>query len=274
MDSEAIRTPASIRLKRDLGQEAVSLAVKGEWMRSTEVNKAILELFPDDVEAMNRLVKALIELGSYLDARAVLDRVCETAPYNKIAKKNRARLDQLAASPGAAKRAKKTAGASAALPPVFIEESGKSATTILRNTTGNKAVIHVSSSDQVVLSPEKNTVTVRTLDGQLLGQVEPKLSSRLARLMSGGNKYTAAIVTVNEQGVSIIIRETFKNPSLGNVCSFPTKVKQDDRASLNETVARLLREDDRDADQDADEDDEEENVIVEEELDTGWHEDE
>ena len=274
MDSEAIRTPASIRLKRDLGQEAVSLAVKGEWMRSTEVNKAILELFPDDVEAMNRLVKALIELGSYVDAHAVLDRVWETAPYNKIAKKNRARLDQLAASPGAAKRAKKTAGASAALPPVFIEESGKSATTILRNTTGNKAVIHVSSSDQVVLSPEKNTVTVRTLDGQLLGQVEPKLSSRLARLMSGGNKYTAAIVTVNEQGVSIIIRETFKNPSLGNVCSFPTKVKQDDRASLNETVARLLREDDRDADQDADEDDEEENVIVEEELDTGWHEDE
>ena len=79
---------------------------------------------------------------------------------------------------------------------------------------------------------------------------------------------------MNDQGVSVIIRETFKNPSLGNVSSFPTKVKQDDRASLNETVARLLREDDRDADQDADEDDEEENVIVEEELDTGWHEDE
>ena len=81
MDSEAIRTPGSARLKRDLGQEAVNLAIQGEWLRSTEVNKAILELFPDDVEAMNRLVKALIELGSYVDARAVLDRVCETAPY-------------------------------------------------------------------------------------------------------------------------------------------------------------------------------------------------
>ena len=40
MDSEAIWTPGSARLKQDLGQEAVSLAVQGEWLRATEVNKA------------------------------------------------------------------------------------------------------------------------------------------------------------------------------------------------------------------------------------------
>jgi hypothetical protein len=40
----------------------------------------------------------------------------------------------------------------------------------------------------VVLSREKNTVNVLTLDGQLLGQIEPKLGTRLARLMDGGNK--------------------------------------------------------------------------------------
>jgi len=267
MEFEAMQTPASVRLKQDLGKEAVNLALQGEWLRSTEVNKAILELFPDDVEAMNRLVKALIELGSYVDARAVLDQVCEVAPFNNIAKKNRARLDQLAASPGAAKQAKK-AKSTGGSPAVFIEESGKSGTTVLRNTTGNKAVIHVSSSDQVVLSPEKNTVTVQTLDGQLLGQVEPKLGSRLARLMAGGNEYTAAVVAVNEQGVSVIIRETFKHPSLQNICSFPTKVKQEDRVYLNETVARFMRE------EDVEEEDEEENVIDEDEIDTGWSEDE
>ena len=73
MDSEAIRTSGSMRLKRDLSLEAVDLALQGEWEHATEVNKVILELFSDDVEAMNRLVKALIELGSYLDARAVLE---------------------------------------------------------------------------------------------------------------------------------------------------------------------------------------------------------
>lgn len=278
MDYEAMRTPSSSELKRDLSQEAVNLAVQGEWLRATEVNKAILELFPDNVEAMNRLVKALIKLGRYGDARAVLDQVCEVAPYNNIAKKNRARLDQLAASPDATKQTKqtkqtkksnKTVGAPPIFP-IFIEESGKSGTTLLRNTAGNKAVLHVSSSDEVVLSTEKNTVTVRTLDGQLLGQVEPKLGNRLARLMDGGNRYTAAVVAVNDQGVSIIIRETFKHRSLQNVCSFPSKVKQEDRVYLNEIVARFMQEEGVDVD----EDDEEENIIDEDEIDTGWSEDE
>ena len=271
MDFEAMRTPGSARLKQDLGQEAVNLAIQGEWLRSTEVNKAILELFPEDVEAMNRLVKALIELGSYVDARAVLDRVCETAPYNKIAKKNRARLDQLAASPGAAKKTKKSTNTGGS-PAVFIQESGKSVTTVLRNTAGNQSVIHVSSSDHVFLSPKKNTVTVFTLDGQLLGQVEPKLGSRLARLMSGGNEYTAAVVAVNEQGVSVIIRETFKHRSLQNVCSIPSRVKQEDRVYANEAVPRFMEEAEEDVD--ADDDDDEENIIDEEGIDTGWSEEE
>lgn len=269
MDSEAMGTPGSVRLQRNLDREAVNLALQGEWERATEVNRAILVLFPDRVEAMNRLVKALIELGSYVDARAVLEQVCEVAPYNNIAKKNRARLDQLTANPrpvdtGPAKQTKETTG----MPQIFIEESGKSGTTVLRNTAGNKAVVHISPSDQVVLSQDKNTVTVRTLGGQLLGQVEPKLGNRLARLMDGGNKYTAAVVAVNEQGVSVIIRETFKHRSLQNVCSFPSKAKEVDRVYLNETVARFMRE------EDADDDDEEENIIDEDEIDTGWSEDE
>ena len=61
MDSDAIYTPGSMRLRRDLGSEDVNLALQGEWQRATEVNKAILELFTGDVETMNRLVKALIE---------------------------------------------------------------------------------------------------------------------------------------------------------------------------------------------------------------------
>lgn len=270
MDSEAIRTPGSMRLKRDLSSEAVNLASQGEWQRATEVNKAILELFADDVEAMNRLGKALIELGNYLDARAVLDQVCEVAPYNNIAKKNRARLDQLAADPSAAdsglpKQTKKAAGA----PQIFIEESGKSGTTVLRNTDRNKAVLRLSASDQVVLSREKNTVNVLTLDGQLLGQIEPKLGTRLARLIDSGNRYAAAVVTMNDQGVSVIIRETFKHRSLQNVCSFPSKAKEEDRVFLNETVARFMREEEGD-----DDDDDDEIIIDEEEMDTGWFEDE
>ena len=270
MDSEATRTPGSMRLIRDLSREAVNLALQGEWERATEVNKAVLELFSDDVEAMNRLVKALIELGNYLDARTVLNHVCEVAPYNNIAKKDRARLDQLTADPemantGSSKQPRKSAGA----PHIFIEESGKSRTTVLRNTSANQAVLHLYPSERVALSRDKNTVTVRTLDGQLLGYIEPKMGNRLARLIDGGNRYAAAAVTVNDQGVSVIIRETFKHRDLQNVCSFPTKAKEEDPVFLNEAVARFMREEEGDDDYD-----EEENIIDEEEMDIGWSEDE
>ena len=65
MNRNTTQTPNSLRLKRDLDREAVDLALKGEWERATEVNRAVLELFTDDVEAMNRLAKALMELGDY-----------------------------------------------------------------------------------------------------------------------------------------------------------------------------------------------------------------
>jgi len=277
MDSEALSTQGSFKLKRKLSQEAVNLAVKGEWERATEVNIAILESFPTDVEAMNRLVKALIETGSYVDAEATLNQVREIAPYNNIAKKNRARLDQLTANPDlpkseTSKQARKAAGASQ----TFIEESGKSATTVLRNSNslrnanGRKTTIHLAPSDPVVVSREKNTVMVKTLDGQLLGQLEPKMGNRLARLMDRGNKYSAVVVSVNDDGVSIMVRETFKHPSLQNMCSFPSQsAANSDGASRTRVANQSALEEDDD-----EEDDYEENIIDEEALEASWSEDE
>ena len=275
MDSELTSTRGGIELRQDLIREAVNLAVNGEWERATEVNKAILELFPFDVEAMNRLAKALIELGSYLDARSVSNQVIEVAPYNNIAKKNMARIDHLTANPGAVNGgASRQANQANNVAQTFIEESGKSATTVIRNIRGNKNAVHVSPSDPVILEKERNSVTVKTLDGMLLGQVEPKIGNRLARLIDGGNKYSAAVLTVNEDGISIMIRETFKHRSLQNMLSFPTQspsnMNGNGRVMLTEKMTRMVREED----EEDDDDDEEENLIDEDALETSWSEDE
>ena len=274
MDSEVTSTRGGIELRQDLIREAVNFAVNGEWERATEVNKAILELFPTDVEAMNRLAKALIEMGSYLDAKAVSNQVIEVAPYNNIAKKNVARIDHLTANPTAAKNGvSRQANKANNAPQTFIEESGKSATTVIRNNRVNKMALHVSHSDQVILERERNSVTVKTLDGMLLGQVEPKIGNRLARLIDGGNKYSAAVLTVNEDGISIMIRETFKHRSLQNMLSFPTQspsnMNGNGRVMLTEKMTRMVREEDEE-----DDDDEEENLIDEDALETSWSEDE
>ncbi len=258
MDRELTKSAHSSRLKRDLSRDAISLALKGEWERAAEVNRAILELFEGDVEAMNRLGKALMELGHYEEARQVLDRVVLIAPYNNIAKKNLARLTCLEGSPAAAKQARKASGA----PQLFIEESGKSGTTVLRKTAFTETIARIAPSDAASLVVENNAINVYTRDGEYVGQVEPKLGQRLIRLMYGGNKYEAAIIGVNGNEVSVIIRETFRHYSLRSVCSFPRKTKEEHRVYLGESLVLYVREDDID--------DEEENVIDEEEMEMEW----
>ena len=249
--------------RRDLSREAISLALKGEWERAAEVNQLILDSFPD-VDAMNRLSKVLMELARYGEAREVLDRVVGIAPYNIIAKKNLARLTQLEHTPLPSRQARKACSA----PQLFIEESGKSGTTLLQKVATGQVVARIAPSDPTDLVVENNIIKVYTRDNEYLGQVEPKMGRRLIRLIHGGNKYDAAIIGVNNQGISIIIREIYRHRSLHDVCSFPTRTKEEHRVYLSESLVRYI------TDGDLEEDDEEEAVIEEDELETGWNENE
>ena len=267
MNSESTASVGGAKFRKDLDREAVSLAMKGEWERAAEVNRAILELFADDVEAMNRLTKALIELGSYEEANSVVDRVRQVAPYNNIARKNRARLDQMRTGAAATTRhARRAAG----VPQLFIGESGKSASTTLRHTPRNLSPAMLSPGDPVQLVIEHHGASVYSDDGEYLGQVDPRLGHRLSRLIEGGNTYEAAIIGASGEGISIVIHETSRHRSLQNVASFPGRT-----AALT-TRPRLDRNEDTEeavaSDDELDED--EEGAIDEDELQAAWNENE
>ena len=54
-----------------------------------------------------------------------------------------------------------------------------------------------------------------------IGQVEPRVATRLAKLIKGGNRYEAAITTVDRAEVRIIIHEVFAHPANVGKVSFP-----------------------------------------------------
>ncbi len=266
MNAQSTAAVGGAKFRKDLDREAVGLAMKGEWERAAEVNRAILELSSDDVEAMNRLTKALMELGSYDEANTVVDRVRQLAPYNNIARKNRARLDQMRTGAAATTRhARRAAGA----PQLFIGDSGKSASTTLRHTPRNLSPALISPGAPVQLVIEHHGISVYSDDGEYLGQVDPRLGHRLGRLIEGGNTYEAAVIGASAEGISIMIHETSRHRSLQNVASFPN------HAAMN-TQPRLNRSGDvEDAVSPDDElDDDEEGVIDEDELQAAWNENE
>ena len=203
------------KFKRAKANEAIALATQGRWQDAVMVNREILDAFPDDVEALNRLGKALSETGRYSEARKALERNLEIAPTNGIAKRNLERMAGMEDAPmlPAARRV---------TPQVFLEESGKSITTALMGLSPSTVLGQVHNGDVVHLEVDGATVAVLNRTGQSLGRLDPKLAGRLIKLQSGGNTYVAAVASVTHEGISVVIRETYQSAKMSGVVSFPS----------------------------------------------------
>ena len=248
---EVTKSLGTAKSKAELGKKAVSLALNGEWAEAAKLNQCILEQAPNDVEAMNRLGKALMELGKFAEAKTVLTKVVELAPYNSIAKKNLTRVEQMQSAPSPVGQTRHPGGSAQ----LFIEESGKSGSTVLQKVATSPMVASIGPGEPITLTLDKNLIVATVRDGEYLGTVEPRLASRLIKLMKGGNRYQAAVIAVKEQGITVIIRETYRHPSLHNVCSFPNKGRDENRVYLGESLMRYIEDSDLD-------DDEEEGVVM------------
>ncbi|MDE2942130.1 MAG: hypothetical protein OYI31_06275 [Chloroflexota bacterium] len=213
----ALDVDSKAKKRRDKAKEAIALALASRWQEAVELNREIIEEFPRDVEAHNRLGKALSELGLYKEAKAAFGRTLEISPANSIARKNLRRLDQLSEDAPAPRQ-----GSKATLQ-LFIEERGKSGSISLTRLPPDGAHLHVAPGDAVQLRLTGGGLTVESPEGLYLGEVEPKQGQRLARLMEGGNRYEAAVTSVQEDSLVIMIRETYQHSSQQGIVSFPYK---------------------------------------------------
>lgn len=214
------------RAKIQLGKEAIRCALNGEWEQAMAANRQILDICPTDCEASNRLAKAQMELGQYSEARQTLEQLQQRSPSNVIARKNLARLDQLQRGSGEGRSQSTVAGKS---PGIFIADSGKSCTTTLSRMAKSPETSPVSTGDVVALHAQYDGVTVNTLDGQYLGTLQRRLGRRVNKLMAGGNRYEAAVVGIEPDGLSVILREASQAPALRHVVSFPAQVGEPHR---------------------------------------------
>ena len=219
------------RFKREKSREAIALALEGSWEQAVRVNEEILRVFPDDVDALNRLGKALMELGRYPEARDSFAEATRVAPYNTISKKNLERLAHLEESPAVPKAGK------VATPFHFIEESGKSEITPLFKPAPREVLAKMAAGDQVTLSPRDNIMAVENSLGECLGQLEPRLGLRLLHLAGKGNRYDAAVTSVRDQEISIIVHETYRHPDVATVASFSGRTRDGQRLYWREALA-------------------------------------
>ena len=232
------------RLKRQWTDHAVKLAQEGKWEEAVTTNKNILNLFPQEGEALNRLGKAYSELGHYAEARQAYAQTLKYNPKNTIAKKNLARLEMLQEE---TPHAYSGVIAERIDPGLFIEETGKTGMTqlvILEPNTIQAKLAKVGVGDRVQLHQEGRRLLVRSSAGDVLGQIEPRLANRLINFMESGNRYAAAIRALESGTVLLIIREEYQHPSMFGKVSFPSQGGGETfRPYIKDSVLHYERED-------------------------------
>jgi len=207
------------RLRRQVSKQAIALAMQGRWKEVVVANKTLLENFPDDIDAYNRLGRAYMELGDYTHAREAYEKTIGLDPYNTIAQKN---LDRLSLLGGAVKV--KEVQLQKVEPLQFIKEVGKAGVVILISLARPEVLAKLVTGATVNLRINGANLVVDNIAGEYIGQVEPRHGQRLAKLMEGGNQYSASIVSATAEGnVTVIIREVYQDPSLVGRLSFPPK---------------------------------------------------
>ncbi len=241
------------RLKRQLAEQAIAAATEARWTDAADTNRRILELGPD-VEAENRLAKALWELGELGAAREHYQTALAIDPTSRIAERNIERLRVLIVDAG--ETTVPAADGSKAPVSIFVEETGKTGFAHLVDLPSRATLAQVNAGDFVELTPEDGRL-VAVSNGVRAGYVEPRVAARLLKLIAEGNKYAAGVISITDAEVRIIIREVFQDPRNYGKVSFPTAARSTDlRAYTKGTLVR----DEEELEEDLEDDVEDEGI--------------
>lgn len=221
------------KLKRERTQEAISFAMQGRWDEAIAANKSIIEMAPNDINALNRLGKALTEKGLYDEAFDAYNRAISVDPKNSISRKNLKRLSLLKEKGEAPLEERPKAISS-----TFIEETGKAGVARLDQLAPKEVLVKMAAGDIVNLKLKKQRIVVENAGGEYLGQVESRMSTRLSKLMKGGNKYSAAIASISDSAIKVIITETYQHPNQIGRPSFPAKISDGFRSYVKGSILK------------------------------------
>jgi hypothetical protein len=237
MSQALFQSEERARQHRQLTDQAIQLALDSRWEEAVAVNRQILAAVQHDVSALNRLGKALSEVGNYGEAKKSYAEALAIDPGNIIARKNLERLSVLSDEAAAARPAGERID-----PKLFIEETGKTGFTNLVDLAPPEVLARLAAGDQAYLFIEGRSLLVRNAAGETIGRVEPRLANRLIKFIEGGNRYASGITDL-DSGVRIIIRETFQDPSQIGRVSFPPQVGVETvRPYIKDTMLRYDRE--------------------------------
>lgn len=223
---------------------AVFAAIACDWEKAVKINTQLLKTSPNDIDCLNRLGKALLELGEKEKAVAIFRKVLKISKYDSIAQKN---IDRANAS----KTGPKKKNQSKTLVTNFLEEPGKTRLVSLVNVGSASTLLKLGFGDALKLFPKKHTVVVSDQNDTYIGAIPDDLGHRLSVLIVGGNVYDGLIKSISKNSVIVFLREVSRAKKFRTTPSFPVGssdylsfVREDTREQDKPIVTPTEEEDD------------------------------
>lgn len=209
----------------NLYQQAIDAALNLKWEDALKINKKIIKIEPQNVDALNRQAKAYMELGKPNLAKKYYALVLKLDPYNPIAQKNlkiikssKASLSRLLSNDNGQNSA--SCDKNRLSPSLFLQEPGKTKIVSLLKVAEPKKLFQVFCGMKVEVAIKNKKITIIDSEGDYLGVLPDDISHHLIRLYKGGNKYELFVKSVRANSLSVIIKETFRSKKFKNQPSF------------------------------------------------------
>lgn len=189
--------------------QAIQTALTGDWTNAIKLNEEILRQTPDDINTLNRLGFAMLSLGDIKGAKSIYEKVLSLDMKNPVAIRNLKRL---------------TAGnnlkTNIPLNNLFIEETGKTKIIELINIADKKIITHLRSGEKISVKIKRSKIFALDSADQYLGMLPDDIGKRLTEFMNGGNEYDAYVWSIDDNKISIFIREVKRVKRYSNQPSF------------------------------------------------------
>lgn len=181
-----------------LKSQAIQTALAGDWANAININQLILQEEPEDIDTLNRLAFALLSSGNTKDAKDIYEKVLTLDMKNPVALRNLKRLGDA----GLKKNG------STQIANFFIEEPGKTKVVDLINVADKKIISPLRSGERISICIKRNKIFAHDAEKQYIGMLPDDMGQRLIKFINAGNEYEAYIRTVENNRISIFIRET------------------------------------------------------------------
>lgn len=199
---------------------AVMAAINFSWEEAVKLNTKILSEDPSDIEALNRLAYAFLELGKGDQAQKYFKKVLCRDPYNPIAQRNLKRIIEAGNMTPRKGKQKNISIAS-----IFLEEPGKTKVVNAVKLAGKGVLNKLRPGDLLILVPKRHYISLNDEREVYVGSLPDDISFRLREFMSKGNLYECYVRSVDKNYLNVFLREIFRSSKLKNVISFCAKTE-------------------------------------------------